>query len=301
MNRRQFINHSTKLAGSALIATQIPGCLKYDDLFYPGLSNGITWFNQQMVIDKTTNSLTVDDTDMTAPCVIKDGSTYKMWYSGFNGNYVICFCDSTDGIHWSNFSKTIYSAGGIVGQTYEGTNDNGNIFGPAVLKINSVYHMWYSGSNASWWVLYCNSNDGINWGNFKWLSDFLDPGLPNAYMPKVLKNGSKYQMWYRKSADVSIYYAESTDKTTWTNLQNIGVTTSAPTVSLIYNGSIYKMWYTDTTSTILYAESNDGINWFNNQLTNITTGYHPHVINDYGVGKMWYRGTDGNIYYAESY
>ncbi len=288
MNRRQFINHSTKLAGSALIATQIPGCLKYDDLFYPGLSNGKSWTNHQ-----ATNL----PTGSNGPTVIKDNGTYKMWYVTTGSS--VYYATSSDGINWTQHGIVLQYGGSILSTGF---------FNPCVLKDNGVYKIWFQdGGNIS----YCESSDGINWSNNN-LSIITGGGSPC-----VMKVGSFYRLWYANTP--VIYYADSSDGINWSNNQACISAVSYPGYTessqgepcLIKDSGIYKLWYigasTAADSNIIYAESSDGINWSNLILAHTTASSgikasHPCIVNDYGVGKMWYYNINTNsIWYAESY
>ncbi len=310
MKRRDFIKQSAKLTGTALVASQIPGCLNYDDLFYPGMSNGKTWNNYQ------STSLSAGD-----PCVIKEDSVYKMWMTqGTN----ITYCTSSDGITWST-PKTVLGTNNLLGY------DSNLVYTPSVIKDGSIYKMWYSGNNGvNVRILYCDSGDGISWSNFKLAVDFGSQGVydPNyAFNPCVIKEGSVYKMWYAgvnttpTPNEYRIIYCESSDGITWSNFklaidlgsQGVYDTVICSTPNVIKESGIYKMWYgadnTDFTNTlVLYCESYDGINWMNFYsqpsvpYNAVGSGdiYGQHVMNDYGVGKIWF-ASGGTIYYAESY
>ncbi len=117
------------------------------------LVDGINWENYQMVVDKGAEG-TYDTYHSKSPCVIKDGYTYKMWYTGDdNSNNRIIYCESADGKNWSNFQMVI-----------EDTTPD-NVESPTVIKDGGTYKMWYtkdSGTKTTW---YCESSDGINWNS----------------------------------------------------------------------------------------------------------------------------------------
>jgi hypothetical protein len=56
-----------------------------DRIIYCTSANGTDWSNHEMVIDKGDGG-TYGTSHANAPTVIKDGSTYKMWYTGSNGS-----------------------------------------------------------------------------------------------------------------------------------------------------------------------------------------------------------------------
>jgi hypothetical protein len=70
------------------------------------------------------------------PCVIKDGSTYRMWYTGLNGEdeYGIGYATSTDGIAW-----TVTPGTGHGGSILEGAATG------SVLKSGDGYKIWFIG------------------------------------------------------------------------------------------------------------------------------------------------------------
>ena len=60
--------------------------------------DGITWTKEGLVLD--IGGL-YESTQVRAPCVIKDGATYKMWYAGNDGiNIRILYATSADGEIW---------------------------------------------------------------------------------------------------------------------------------------------------------------------------------------------------------
>ncbi len=107
---------------------------------------------------------------------------------------------------------------------------------------------------------------------------FVDQGIVfspgKAYYPTVIYDGTQYLMLHDKSAN----YAVSNDGITWTAMGPVnGLTNPMHTVMLYdadgFGGNYnYKIWYFDKSylfvggiNSIRYAESNDGINWVNDQ------------------------------------
>ena len=126
----------------------------YNRIIYCTSTDGINWSNFQMVINIGSEG-TYDTNKASAPTVIKDGSIYKMWYTGNDGSHNrIIYCTSTDGINWSNFQM-------VVNIGSEGTYDTSHAHAPTVIKDDSVYKMWYEGRDASYSrIIYT-----INWVN----------------------------------------------------------------------------------------------------------------------------------------
>jgi len=123
-------------------------------IYATSVSGTATWSNFQMVIDKGSEG-TYDTNCAGIPSVIKEGSIYKMWYSGYNNvNHRIIYCDSSDGTNWSNFQM-------IIDKGSEGTYDTINVYYPCVVSVDSIYKMWYVGySGSALRILRCEADDG---------------------------------------------------------------------------------------------------------------------------------------------
>ena len=227
-------------------------------------TDGKNWNNHQMVVDIGEEG-TYDAGHATYPTVIKDGSTYKMWYTGSDGgNNRIIYCDSNDGKNWNNHQL-------VVDLGDEGTYDTVYAYGPTVVKDGSVYHMWYTGrEGTNYRIIYCNSTDGKNWNNHQVVVDIGDEGTydtTRSANPTVKKEGSVYHMWYtgRDASNDRIIYCNSTDGKNWNNHQvvvDIGEegtydTTGSIAPETLLDNNIYKMWYQGYDGSnyhILYAE-----------------------------------------------
>jgi len=227
--------------------------------------------------------------------VIKEGATYKMWYTCGGINYPadtllrsrICYCESLDGIAW-----TKYIGNPVLDVSYTGGWDSSGVETVSIL-IDSLappaerYKMWYAGQyfNAYRYDFgYAYSADGINWtknptqvlqigSSTSWEGAFIEG-------PSVLKDGGIYKMWYAgyslMDGKVNIGYATSLDGIVWIkHISNPVLTTSAGSWDSIYVqdphvikiGSTYHMWYggvdqgANYGQQTGYAYSNDGINW----------------------------------------
>jgi predicted GH43/DUF377 family glycosyl hydrolase len=240
-----------------------------------------------------------DEFHVRSPWVIKDGSTYKMWYSGSQAGavYRIGYATSPDGISWikvdgSETDQSVLDLG--VGF------DSLDVFHCSVIKNETDdYEMWYTGADLdNGQVLeigHASSSDGISWiktpGNP--VLDFTNGGTwddGDVYLPCVIKEATDdYRMWYTgDSIGIRrIGYANSTDGLTWT--KNIGWVFNISDQSgafdregvrascVIKDGTTYKMWYTgeDISSPaagIGYATSNDGITWTRTQIPEFQAG-----------------------------
>lgn len=113
-----------------------------------------------------------DPCGCATPCIIFEGGIYKMWYASFtkwvliNGDaepfYRIAYAESTDAISWNPQNKICIDFNA----------DEGGIVRPSVVRIDSVYYMWFSvrkntkyrdNLNSSYRIGFASSKDGINW------------------------------------------------------------------------------------------------------------------------------------------
>jgi hypothetical protein len=100
---------------------------------------------------------------LTAPCVLKEGFTWRMWYvSGFEWanpdlpRYNIKYAESKDGVSWEQ--RAIVCIDSL-------SKEETALARPCVLKDNGVYKMWYSykKEGSTYRIGYAESENGINW------------------------------------------------------------------------------------------------------------------------------------------
>jgi hypothetical protein len=108
----------------------------------------------------------------TAPCVIRDGNQWRMWYVSCTGweevhghpepKYHVKYADSEDGISWRRT--------GIVCLDYDAVTQA--IGRPWVVRLGDHYGMWFSyrrlvdyrtDSRSSYRIGYAESRDGLDW------------------------------------------------------------------------------------------------------------------------------------------
>jgi hypothetical protein len=321
-----------------------------------------------------------DDDRVNRASVIKDGSTYKMWYSGGDGTYYRAYyATSPDGLTWTKYNNNAPSnsdSSSTDGRIPLGTTDKGDdyyVWAGPVVKDGSTYKMWYTGyDGTNHRIYYATSTDGgLVWTKYdNSIPDPSDGSSTNgriplgtsgkgddegARQPAVIKDGSTYKMWYSgyDGTNWRIYYATSSDGLAWTKYNNNAPSNSdssstdgrvplgssgkgdengAHAPSVIKESSTYKMWYSgiDNVSDrgrTFYATSLDGLIWtkYNNDMPGTTwpnpsndptsdgrmslgtlgkgddwNAVDPHVIKEGGVYKNWYSGWQdtGRIYYA---
>lgn len=206
------------------------------------------------------------------PVVIKDGDTYKMWFTGAGSDMLrIGYATSPDGIVWDVHPEPVFEPG------EPGTWDDFNVETVFVLKDEGVYKMWYSGfqdwekilaQEASMPAIgYATSEDGIHWTRYgdgpvidqygvQWYGK-RDDGVAWAD-PHVIKEDGVHKMWLHGCGTVNpeihaIAYATSLDGIQWelhpdnpvfdvdpaSRWENLAV--FAPAV--VVRGDTYEMWY----------------------------------------------------------
>lgn len=148
--------------------------------------------------------------------IIKDGSTYRTWYSG--GNEIdgesIGYSDSPDGVNWFNPLNTPLLEPGSAGAW-----DEAEVANPFVLATDSGFQMWYVGRNAvgERAIGYAASPDALTWhkhdGNPILRPDSADHS--SFGFPTVVQDGpNDFKMWY--SGGSRVWLATSSDGLTWT-------------------------------------------------------------------------------------
>jgi predicted GH43/DUF377 family glycosyl hydrolase len=143
-----------------------------------------------------------DDYVTLAPNVIKDGETYKMWYTGKGsaGPNQIGYATSSDGVTWAKHAANPIIIPADVG-TWDGLAVQ-DVNQCVVIKTGSNYEMWYSAATVAdkAQIGYATSSDGIIWSHHG--SPVLTKGpagdwdASSVFDPAVIKDGSTYRMWY---------------------------------------------------------------------------------------------------------
>lgn len=94
------------------------------------------------------------------PYVIKEGSTYRMWYEGYDGSvWRIFYAASPDGITWTK-------QGAVLNPGSTGSLDQKGARNPVVISRNGQYELWYQGESTAspnFHVLRATSANGITW------------------------------------------------------------------------------------------------------------------------------------------
>lgn len=235
-------------------------------------ANGIAWTKHPAnPILQPAGGTAWDSNGRLQVAVLKDGLTYKMWFSGTDGGlWQVGYATSPDGVAW-----TLYAGNPVLRVGPSGSWDGMEANAPAVIKDSGLFKMWYVGCDAEYTACsigYATSTNGTTW--IKYAGNPVLTGTPGqwdgalATWPSVLKNGSTYEMWY--TGEHGIGRATSTDGIHWTKYAGNPVLAtgwgggSALQPTVILEGGTYKMWFRHTVGgqiSIGYAESPDGIHW----------------------------------------
>jgi predicted GH43/DUF377 family glycosyl hydrolase len=221
-----------------------------------------------------------------------------------------------------NFSWIDYPYNPIITSSYQYFDEYG-VTQPQVIYDNGIYRMYYVGiaASAGKYVLYAESNDGINWtkpishpvlypGNYgSWDSWAVHPGA-------VFKDDDGlYKMYYCGYADQysqwHIGLATSTDGINWTKYSQpilygtSGLEYQIGASGIIKKNGVYYLYYYNRnlpTYAISVATSSDGINFTKYSGNPILTNQqsweadgvlYPNVIEENSQLKMVYMNSNG--------
>ena len=180
-----------------------------------------------------------DEDGIDRPAVIKDGNTYKMWYSGSGTTkYQVGYATSSDGTTWSKYGSTPVLSPSASGW------DSTHVSHCWVIKSGTspYYKMWYTGTDnvdeeADCQIGYATSPDGINWTRsgtspvLEYGSGVSDWDAGYAGWPSVIYDAGTspyYKMWYvgwdETGDNEGIGYATSPDGINWTKYNDSGTT-----------------------------------------------------------------------------
>ncbi len=109
-------------------------------------SDGITWTKATSAVlaNQSSSTTAFDKTNVAFPSVMLDGSTYRMWYAGYNGSInQIGYAESTDGLTWTRGASPVLPVGP------SGFFDASQTQEPCVIYSNNQYWMWYSGKDST--------------------------------------------------------------------------------------------------------------------------------------------------------
>jgi uncharacterized repeat protein (TIGR01451 family) len=183
------------------------------------------------VLDESNVTGRVDSFGASSATVIKDGSTYKMWYTGITtGNNIggIGYATSSDGINWTRVAGPLSNAAVLNASGLNNTFDRDEVVAPLVIRdqassalpceagrsSGACYRMWYEGVEHARNIFslgYAVSPDGLNWtrvpgpadgGSIVWRGPSGSFDDNSIGVNSVIKDGDLFRMWYEaKSTD----------------------------------------------------------------------------------------------------
>jgi predicted GH43/DUF377 family glycosyl hydrolase len=271
-----------------------------------------------------------DDASVSSPDVLHDGTIYRMFYTGYDGDhskigYAMGLMQS-DPPHIDQTDWVKYPAH---------TDLESPVSHPSALFSEDTYHLWYVREHeAQRSICYAQSSNGVTWENYPGnpvLRDGIGADWDGEFVsqPSVLYDGAGYHMWYAAydGTSLRIGHATSSDGAVWNKhagnpVLDVGASGAwdaggVSNPSVLVDGGQYHMWYSGydgTTMQIGYATSSDGVVWNkhaeNPRLDVGASGAwdnsgvsSPDVLDNGGVYHMWYSGSDGDhsrIGYATS-
>lgn len=221
---------------------------------YATSPDGLTWTRQGSVPVLDAGPSGAWDEKIGFPTVLKDGSVYKMWYTGLTASDAgrVGYATSPDGVTW-----TRYAGNPVLSFGAAGSWDASYIGSPNVVKVGSLYHMWYRGG-LNGGIGYATSPDGITWTKYA-DNPVITAGSGEwdhtAYHPRVVYDGSGYHMWYSGCDPAGnlcqVGYATSPDGAHWARKGMalpqgpVGAWDGggADHAAVMLVGSTLKMWY----------------------------------------------------------
>ena len=293
----------------------------------PGPS-ATNWSREGVVLDLGPPG-SYDSAGARSSYIMKDGATYRMWYSGSDGSrWRMLYATSTDAVSWTRQGVAInvqippYNFDAVIHQS--------------VMKDGSTYKMWFAGGfwaggPAGIWQqpYYAESPDGVTWTI---VGPALGLGPPGAWddsaiaAPNVVLDASGQYLLYYAGWDGGangfyhrIGLATSTDGRTFARTGPDPVLAlGAPgswdggflTTPYVISGAPWQMWYAGSDGPgirIGRATSLDGLNWTkaadNPEFREGSPGawddagvHAGQVFSDSGSVFLYYTGSDSARY-----
>jgi len=262
-----------------------------------------------------------DSVHARAPFVLRDDdATYKMWYMGYDGyRFRMLYATSPDGIHW--LKHGVIMDVGVPPYNWD------SVGGQSVLKIQSVYHMWFSagywsGGPFVFWaqIYHAVSMDGLSWnvtGVALPPNQFWDRGMTNA--PWVVRDSAGVFWLFHSGWDGSntrVGVATSGDGISFTPYAGNPILDLGPSGSwdesdvntpAVIPGSTWLLYYAGTNrqvGALGTAMSSDGYHWSKSQGNPVlgpdpapafdSSGLvYPDWLADPSGSRLYYAGGDG--------
>ncbi|HMP43372.1 MAG TPA: hypothetical protein PKA05_23565, partial [Roseiflexaceae bacterium] len=165
-----------------------------------------------------------DSAQVSFPSVIREGSTFVMWYTGGDGStFNIGHATSTDGVNWTRSTGPLSGGAVLRISGIDGTFDQDLIAAPRVLRdvasaaapcengrtSGTCYRMWYQGVDFAptyiYRIGYALSPNGLNWIRTAGTSpsgEVVTQGPAGTFdsisnaANSVIRDGAIFRMWY---------------------------------------------------------------------------------------------------------
>jgi len=223
---------------------------------YATSPDGLAWTRQANPVLSPGTVGAWDEKGAGFPAVIKDGTTYKMWYSGSDASSTgrVGYATSPDGTTWTKSASNP-----VLGVGAAGSWDSTFVGMTSVIKTGSGFKLWYRGGSATGGGIgFATSPDGLVWTKYAGnpvISGGSGGWDTTPYHPEVIFDGTVYHMWYsgcNQADDVcQVGYATSTNGTQWIRKGMVlpqGAAgawdgQSADHTAVLLVGSTLNMWY----------------------------------------------------------
>jgi len=212
---------------------------------YATSGDGVSWTKVGKVLD--VGAAGSWDSEMVREAwVIKDGTTYKMWYAGTAvwPAFKIGYATSSDGTTWTKHASNPIFTGASGGW------DGFQVYAPSVVLDGSTYHLYFSGTDGDasgvWSTGHATSSDGLTWveadRNPVLIPDGTDDSLDYV---SAMNDGGTWKLWYSYGGSYAIGLATLDDSTelyldpTVASIQNDNSQTQAFTVRIANAADMY--------------------------------------------------------------
>ena len=133
------------------------------------------------------------------PSVLKEGSTYRMWYEAYDGTARrILYATSSDGITWTKRGLALDIGGA-------NTSDELGVAGPVVIRRKNRYELWYQGQGKSapnYRILRAVSNDGNTFSQLDEIALHPSPAVSGSERihvhSAIVQPDNKVQVFFAK-------------------------------------------------------------------------------------------------------
>lgn len=195
---------------------------------YATSSDGVSWTKNANPVLTPGMAGSWDSLLVYAGTVLKNSSSYLMWYEGaqlkpdgYCCKFGIGLATSPDGLSWTRYAENPILTSESSSRPY--------VSYPWVLKIGGQFKMWYACGlyEPAYLTATCfaSSSDGIHWSQntnpiFKGTGAATDWDGGTVYSTNIIYDGKTYGMWYSgcnsAGTKCQIGYATSPDGMTWT-------------------------------------------------------------------------------------